>query len=221
MLAKSNYKKETNYKKDTLISISGIESPKLECAKLFLYMLLNKIYFDMDHKNQSACCSVLLKDYMDLTNRDIKNKSGIKSAIKQLANLKIKYKNNQGQIESEFIFSYIYFTKKLKDEIIYFSFNPYILSKISLKGRGHRAVCVNPEIFEDLGYRQHAQNKLKFVLNLAMATGVIDTYESKIKLDSIEKERYSSAIFKSPNSDYKYSKLIDDLYNEIKINIAR
>lgn len=212
MLKNKNYKYESNTKKDSVISVSGIKNKKLECVKMLIVLLIIQCNNDLYNKIQRTENSLSLSDYYDLTSRKLKNDSDLKSAIKQLANLNVTFYDNNGNINRELVFSKIH----LRNNYIYFSFNPYIKSKIHKNGRGHRLIEVNYEILVNKDYRKHAQNRLKILLNFALITNVIDCDKTKNGLSIYEKEYFANIIFNTPNSYLKYSKSIDDIFFIIK-----
>lgn len=203
ILAKENYTHEPKQQRDAVLSVTKIKNKKLECAKILLFLLTEQ---------NNKKCTVKINDYLSVTKRDIKNLKDIKIAINNLALLRVDYYNNKSRLKSAPIFDYIYF----KNDNIYYKFSDYIKSKINICGRGHKLVSVNPKIFVDEGYRCHAKNRLKFLLNLAIITNVLSCSESKSELATAEKDEFYNIIYKTKNDLSKNSKTIDCLYNNIK-----
>jgi len=203
ILARENYPYKTKQKRDAVLSVTKIKNKKLECAKILLFLLTVQ-------NNENRV--VKINDYLSATKRDIKNLNDIKIAIKNLARLKVNYYNNKSRLKSAPIFDYIYF----KNDNIYYKFSDYIKSKINICGRGHKLVSVNPKIFVDEGYRCHAKNRLKFLLNLAIITYELSCSESKLKLTVKEKYHFYNIIYKTKNGNIKKHNMIDCLYNNIK-----
>lgn len=203
LLARENYPYKTKQKRDAILSVTKIKNKKLECAKILLFLLTEQ---------NNKKCTVKINDYLSVTKRDIKNLKDIKIAINNLARLKVNYYNNKSRLKSAPIFDYIY----LKNNNIYYKFSDYIKSKTNICGRGHKLVSVNPKIFVDEGYRCHAKNRLKFLLNLAIITNVLSCSESKSELATAEKDEFYNIIYKTKNDLNKNSKMIDCLYNNIK-----
>ena len=206
LLARENYPYKTKQKRDAISSVTKIKSKKLECAKILLFLLTEQ---------NNKKCTVKINDYLSVTKRDIKNLNDIKTAIKNLALLRVDYYNNKSRLKSTLIFDYIYF----KNDKIYFKFSDYIKSKINICGRGHKLVSVNPKIFVDEGYRCHAKNRLKFLLNLAIITYELSCSESKLKLTVKEKYHFYNIIYKTKNGNIKKHNMIDCLYNNIKMQV--
>ena len=203
LLARENYPYEPKQKRDAVLSVTKIKNKKLECAKILLFLLTVQNGQDR---------VVNINNYLSATKRDIKNLKDIRIAINNLARLKVNYYNNQSRLKSAPIFDYIYF----KNDNIYYKFSDYIKSKINICGRGHKLVSVNPKIFVDEGYRCHAKNRLKFLLNLAIITYELSCSESKSELATAEIDEFYDIIYKTKNDLYKNSKTIDCLYNNIK-----
>lgn len=203
LLARENYPYKTKQKRDAVLSVTKIKNKKLECAKILLFLLTEQ---------NNKKCTVKINDYLSVTKRDIKNLKDIKIAINNLARLKVNYYNNKSRLKSAPIFDYIY----LKNNNIYYKFSDYIKSKTNICGRGHKLVSVNPKIFVDEGYRCHAKNRLKFLLNLAIITNVLSCSESKSELATAEKDEFYNIIYKTKNDLSKNSTMIDCLYNNIK-----
>lgn len=203
VLARENYIHEPKQKRDAVSSVTKIKTKKLECAKILLFLLTVQ---------NSQDRVVNINDYLSVTKRDIKNLKDIKTAIKNLALLRVDYYNNKSRLKSALIFDFIY----LKNDNIYYRFSDYIKSKINICGRGHELVSVNPQIFVDLDYRCHAKNRLKFLLNFAIITNVLSCSESKSGLATAENDKFYNIIYKTKNNLYKNSKTIDCLYNNIK-----
>ena len=203
ILAKENYTHEPKQKRDAISSVTKIKNKKLECAKILLFLLTVQ-------NNEKRV--VKINDYLSATKRDIKNLNDIKIAIKNLALIKVNYYNNKSRLKSAPIFDYIYF----KNDNIYYKFSDYIKSKTNFCGRGHELVSVNPKIFVDEGYRCHAKNRLKFLLNLAIITNVLICSESMPELETAEKDEFYNIIYKTKNDLSKNSTWIDCLYNNIK-----
>ena len=202
LLARENYPYKTKQKRDAILSVTKIKNKKLECAKILLFLLTVQ-------NNENRV--VKINDYLSATKRDIKNLNDIKIAINNLALLKVNYYNNKSRLKSTPIFDFIY----IKSNNIHFRFSDYIKSKINICGRGHKAVSVNPKIFVDEGYRCHAKNRLKFLLNLAIITYELSCSESKLKLTVEEKYHFYNIIYKTKNGNIKKHKMIDCLYNNI------
>ena len=203
LLARENYPYKTKQKRDAVLSVTKIKNKKLECAKILLFLLTVQ-------NNENRV--VKINDYLSVTKRDIKNLKDIRIAINNLADLKVYYYNNKCQLKTTLVFDFIY----IKSKNIHFRFSDYIKSKINICGRGHKLVSVNPQIFVDEGYRCHAKNRLKFLLNLAIITNVLSCSESKPELATAEQDEFYNIIYKTKNDPYKSSKNIAFLYNNIK-----
>ena len=206
LLARENYPYKTKQKREAILSVTKIKNKKLECAKILLFLLTEQ---------NNKKCTVKINDYLSVTKRDIKNLKDIKIAINNLARLKVNYYNNKSRLKSAPIFDYIYF----KNDNIYYKFSDYIKSKTSICGRGHEVVSVNPQIFVDEGYRCHAKNRLKFLLNFAIITRVLSCSNSKPKLTFTKKDYFYNIIYKTKNDNIEKYKMIDCLYNNIKMQV--
>lgn len=203
LLARENYPYEPKQERDEVLSVTKIKNKKLECAKILLFLLTEQ---------NNKKCTVKINDYLSVTKRDIKNLKDIKIAINNLTDLKVYYYNNKCQLKTTPVFDFIY----IKSNNIHFRFSDYIKSKINICGRGHKLVSVNPQIFVDEGYRCHAKNRLKLLLNFAIITNVLICSESKSELATAEKDEFYDIIYKTKNDLYKNLKMIDCLYNNIK-----
>lgn len=138
--------------KNTLISIGGIGKNRNEMCKLILYLFT---HFCSKSKKEAT-----LEDYMNFTNRQLRNPQKIRETIKSLSNLEICYYNNNFKQETEPLFTKVF----LKKKIIYYEIGSFFKTKLQFQGAGHRSVSFPSIIFKNLGLKNQKEEKVKFIV---------------------------------------------------------
>ena len=152
ILSKKDEYKDIKKEKNTLISISGVEKNRTELCKLILYLFT---HFCSKSKKEAT-----LEDYINFTNREIRNPQKIRKAIKSLSDLEICYYNNNFKQETEPLFTKVF----LKKKIIHFEIGSFFKTKLQFQGAGHRSVSFPSIIFKNLGLKNQKEEKVKFIV---------------------------------------------------------
>lgn len=165
-------------KKNILISVSGIDSQKLETARLILYIF-----------NQYCSCEkheLNIGDYLKLTNRELKNRQPLREVVKIARNIEIVYYDNDSKIKREKLF------KKcdLSAGVVCFEPGSFFASKLSSRAKNHVEIPMYEFIYWSVDYRHHLRNKIRLIVMfyLCHECSEITNDELEIHFDEFEKQ---------------------------------
>lgn len=162
-------------KKDTLLSLSGVENLKLEDAKLILYLFCHH------------CCrsseEVNIDDYLKMTGRSMQNKDPIRQSVKRLSALRIIYLDHNSKRQEQTLFKELY----LKRGKINYRINSYFETKLKSQGRGHRDQKVKAFLYKDEHYRAFRYNSIRLVVQLDLLYCLDDS--NSIDKETLQREK--------------------------------
>lgn len=152
ILSKKNKYQDSKKSKNTIISVSGVESQRTETAKIVLYLF-------------AAFCSgikggIELTNYITLSKKTLKNRQPLRKVIKRLSEIKICYYNNNFKKEKQLLFKNLH----LMDGVIYYRINSFFESKLNPRGAGHRSRYIPEIIFQDEKYKYPAKKQIRLIL---------------------------------------------------------
>ena len=164
-------------RKNSLVTVTGIESQRLEVATLILYLF-------------SCYCSdqvSSINDYRRMTNRSLSNNHLIRSAIKRLNDISIGFYDNDFKLRSQSLFEFCSPPSPQKaGDPIAFRINTFFASKLSIIGKGHVEIPLAPIVLKMPDYRHHLKNRIRLCVLLKLS---VQFGSSQLSVREIEAQR--------------------------------
>lgn len=206
ILFNESFNNDQSKRKNTLVGVSLVKYKRLEIVRLILFLLYLLIKHNCNNnKSINKTFHISVQNYSDFRNREFKDIKAFKRLIQELNNIIITFYDTNRNTVSEPLFDSI----QLKNEIIYYKFNPFIMNKITLRGRGHRKVKVPWSVFWDENSSAHKYNILRFYCFLKW------TSNEEYKIDNYQiNENKLEQIYKTKMQENALEKIVEE-YNQI------